>query len=107
MATTLRGVRSGALDFPGTKAARADVDRLGASIDDRFDAADVGLPGSVGFAVGMGNVVSEHDALAADTAFCHTRPPHQLPRTAASMFNRHISKSHPINTATHIITHVF
>ncbi len=33
--------------------------------------ADIGLPRSVSLAVGVGNVVSEYDTLAAYTALCH------------------------------------
>ena len=33
--------------------------------------ADVGLPSSVGFAMRVRNVLTEHNALTADTTFCH------------------------------------
>jgi len=68
-AKSLNGLR--AFDFPRTKAAGADVNSFTAAGNDRFYAANVGLPGSVGFAVGVGHVVTEGDAFTAYTAFCH------------------------------------
>ena len=36
-----------------------------------LDLSYVGLPGSAGFAVGMGNVKTKNNALAADITLCH------------------------------------
>ncbi len=41
------------------------------AVDDDLDPSDVGLPHSVGLAVGVGDVVTEGNSLAADRAFCH------------------------------------
>ena len=66
---TDRSDRSG--DLAGTKAARADVDGLVRAVLHDADTADVGLPAAVGLAVGVGDVVTEGNALSADCTLCH------------------------------------
>jgi hypothetical protein len=41
------------------------------TVYNRFYSTDVGLPGSIGLAVGVGHIVTENYALAANFAFCH------------------------------------
>lgn len=62
---------SRSFNLAGTEATRAYVDGLVGSFNDRFDTADVGFPGTVGFAVGVRNIVSEDDSFSAQAAFCH------------------------------------
>jgi hypothetical protein len=69
-----------ALDLSRTKATGANVDGLGRTVDNGLNAADVCLPGSVGLAVRVGNVVSEDDALAADFTLCHFKFPPEISR---------------------------
>ena len=53
------------------QAAGADRNSLRVATDGDLNLADIGLPTSLGLAVRVGNVLAEHDALAADTTFCH------------------------------------
>ena len=55
----------------GTKATGANVNRTISSVNNCLYLTDVGLPGSVGLAVGVGNVMSESNALAAYATFSH------------------------------------
>ena len=59
------------LDLTGTKATCAHVHRLVSALDNSLDSADIGLPGPVGLAVGVGHVMTEGHALTAHTTFCH------------------------------------
>jgi hypothetical protein len=45
------------------------------AVDDSLDFSDIGLPSSVGLAVGMGVVVPEGNALTADCALSHSDTP--------------------------------
>ena len=45
--------------------------RLVRSVDNSLDLSYVRLPSSVGLAVGMGNVETKNNALAADITLCH------------------------------------
>ena len=49
--------------------------RLVRSVDNSLDLSYVRLPSSVGLAVGMGNVETKNNALAADITLCHFRTP--------------------------------
>ena len=44
---------------------------LNGAVEICLDSSDVGLPTSVGLAVGVRNVLTEHNAFVADAAFCH------------------------------------
>ena len=44
----------------------------GGPVNNCLHLADVGLPRTVGFTVGVRNVLTEHNALTAYTALCHT-----------------------------------
>jgi hypothetical protein len=54
--------------FHGAQATSTNVDGFAAF---QSDFANVGLPSSVGFTMGVRNVLTEHNTLAADTALCH------------------------------------
>ena len=60
-----------ALDLSGAKATRANVNSSVCSVNYSLNLTDVGLPGSVGLTVGVRHVVSESNALTADTALSH------------------------------------
>ena len=60
-----------ALNFARTKATGAYANGSVSSVNNSLNLADVGLPGSVGLAVGVRHVVSEGNALTADTALSH------------------------------------
>ena len=67
---------SSSFNLAGAEATRAYVDGLVGSSNNSLYAADVGLPGTVGFAVGVRNVVSEDDSFSAQAAFCHFNTSH-------------------------------
>ena len=69
----LRSDRAGYLI--GTQAPCTDVYMARSTIDNCFDALDIGLPSSVGTSVGMGNFDAERYALAADFALSHSAAP--------------------------------
>ena len=66
-------IRSNPCYLAGTQAARAHVNRLVRAVYNSLNASDVGLPHSVGLAVGVGNILTESYAFAADRAFCHVK----------------------------------
>ena len=57
-------------NLTGTQATGAGVDPFGGTGHHRLDALDIGLPGTVGAAMGMGNLNAERHALTANIAFC-------------------------------------
>ncbi len=59
------------LNLAGTQAARANVNGLGCTVYNSLNASDVGLPGSVGLSVRMGNSKSKLNCLSANAALCH------------------------------------
>ena len=60
-----------ALDLSGTKATGANGNGSIGSVNYSLNLTDIGLPGSVGLTVGVGNVMSKNNALTADTALSH------------------------------------
>ena len=65
-----------AFDLAGTEAARADVDAFDLAVDDRADALDVRLPGTLRLQVGVADVVARELAFVADFAnMCHVDTP--------------------------------
>ena len=58
-------------DLTGTEASGADVHMSGSAIHDRLDTLHVGLPGTVGTAVGVGHLDAEDNALVAEFTFGH------------------------------------
>ena len=61
----------GAGDLAGAEAAGAHIDVLGGAVHHSLDALDVGLPGAVGSAMGVGDLDTKAHALAAELAFGH------------------------------------
>ena len=53
------------------QATGANRNGLGIATDGNLYLADVGLPTSLGLAMRVRNVLTEHNTLAANTAFCH------------------------------------
>ena len=58
-------------DLAGTEAAGAHIHVLGSAVYHSLDALDVGLPGTVGAAVGVGHLDTEVHALATELTFGH------------------------------------
>ena len=66
----------GTLNLTGTQAARADVDAFDLAVDDRADALDVRLPGTLRLQMGVADVVASELAFVADFAnMCHVDTP--------------------------------
>jgi hypothetical protein len=62
---------SGALNFTGTEASGADIHMSGGAIHNCLDTLHVGLPGTIGTTVRVGNLNAEGNALATEIAFSH------------------------------------
>ncbi len=58
-------------DLAGTEAAGAHMNMFWGTVHDRLYALDVGLPGTIGTAVRVGNPNPESDALTAKITFGH------------------------------------
>ena len=58
-------------NFTGTQTPGTNVHMAGRTIDDCLHALDVGLPGTIGTSVGVGNLNAEGHALVAELALCH------------------------------------
>ena len=58
-------------DLAAAQAASANVDMLGRAVHDGLDALHIGLPGTVGSSVGVGDLNAEGNALIAEFALCH------------------------------------
>ena len=54
--------------FHCAQATRTNADRFAAIL---LYLANIGLPGSVGFAVRVRNILTEYNALSAESTFCH------------------------------------
>ena len=62
----------GPLNLVGTEASGTSVHMARSTIDNRLDALDVGLPGTVGTSVGVGNLNAEGHALATIITLSHS-----------------------------------
>ena len=60
-----------ALYLAGTQAAGTDIDVGGGTVHDCLNSTNVGLPGTVGTDVGMGDLDAEGNALVADFTLSH------------------------------------
>ena len=58
-----------------TQTSGTNVHRGMSSVNNSSYLANVGLPHSVGFAVGVRDVLSEDNALSADITLCHLKTP--------------------------------
>ena len=61
----------GALYLTGTQASCTDIDMAGGTVNNCLNTLHIGLPGSVGASVGMGDLDTESNALTAKIALCH------------------------------------
>ena len=59
-------------DLSGTQTTGAGVNMLGSAVYHCLNTLDVGLPGSVGTSVRVGNLDAEYNTLTAEIAFSHT-----------------------------------
>lgn len=55
----------------GTETTRTNINGFRSTVYHGFDSSDIWLPCSVGFSVGVGHIVTEHNTFSANTAFCH------------------------------------
>ena len=82
-------------DLSGTQAAGAGVHTLGGTVNDRLNAADVGLPAAVGTSVGVGHTDTKGNSLATIFTLCHcSAPPFVTPtsgRTKHSLCEDRVS----------------
>ena len=65
----------GPLNLVGTEASGTSVHMARSTIDNRLDALDVGLPGTVGTSVGVGHLDTEGHALATIITLRHSTAP--------------------------------
>ena len=75
------------LNLVGTEASGTSIHMARSTVDNRLDALNIGLPGTVGASVGVGNLDTEGYALVAEFALSH--PLHLL---AVTNFNACIHK---------------
>ncbi len=59
------------LDLTGTQATRANAEGLVSTVYICLYFSDIGLPLSVGLTIGMGNILTEHYAFAAEFTLSH------------------------------------
>ena len=82
-------------DLSGTQAAGAGVHTLGGTVNDRLNAANVGLPATVGPSVRVRHTDTEGNTLAAVITLCHcSAPPFVTPtggRTKHSLCEDRVS----------------
>ena len=64
-------LKSSAGNLTGTQATGANGDGLMGTVHNCLDLANVGLPGAIGFTVGVRHILTVDNTLSADTAFCH------------------------------------
>ena len=67
-----RRLKSSAGNLSRAQATGANGDGLRGTVHHSLYLADIGLPNTVGFTVGVGHVLTEHNTLTAYTALCHT-----------------------------------
>ena len=58
-------------NLTGTQTAGTNIDMAGRTIDDSLHALDVGLPGTIGTTVRVGNLNTKGHTLVAKLALCH------------------------------------
>ena len=58
-------------NLTGTQTAGTNIDMAGRTVDDSLHALDVGLPGTIGTTVRVGNSDTERNTLVAKLALCH------------------------------------
>ena len=58
-------------NLTGTQTAGTNINMAGRTVYDRLNALDIGLPGTIGTTVRVGNSDTERDTLVAKLALCH------------------------------------
>ena len=90
-----------ASDLSGTQAAGAGVHTLGGTVNDRLNAADVGLPAAVGTSVGVGHTDTEGHGLATIFTLCHcSAPPFITPTDGRTKHSLREDRISPQRNAT-------
>ena len=84
-------------NLTGTQTAGTNIDMAGRTIDDSLHALDVGLPGTIGTTVRVGNSDTERNTLVAKLALCH--PLHLL-----AVIKSRLGLSQAVDTITDCIT---
>ena len=88
-------------DLSGTQAAGAGVHTLGGTVNDRLNAADVGLPAAVGTSVGVGHTDTEGHGLATIFPLCHcSAPPFITPTDGRTKHSLREDRISPQRNAT-------
>ena len=82
----LKSDRSGY--FTGTQAPGTNIYMAGRAIDDRLNTLDIGLPGTIGTPVRVGNLNAKGHALVAKFALSH--PLHLLAVTNFRLIHKHL-----------------
>ena len=72
MPLSVAGKSDGPLDLVGTEASGTSVHMARGSVNNRLDPLYVGLPGTVGASVGVGNLDTESYALATKITLSHS-----------------------------------
>ena len=67
-----RGSLDGPLNLVGTEASGTSVHMARSTVDNRLDTLHIGLPGTVGASVGVGNLNAEGYALATKITLSHS-----------------------------------
>lgn len=96
-ASNLFGRLDRAGNLTGTQTAGTNIDMAGRTIDDSLHALDVGLPGTIGTTVRVGNSDTERNTLVAKLALCH--PLHLL-----AVIKSRLGHSQAVDTITDCIT---
>ena len=84
-------------NLTGTQTAGTNIDMAGRTIDDSLHALDVGLPGTIGTTVRVGNSDTERNTLVAKLALCH--PLHLL-----AVIKSRLGHSQAVDTIADCIT---
>ena len=84
-------------DLTGTEASGADVHVGRSALHDRLHALDIGLPGTIGTTVRVGNSDTERNTLVAKLALCH--PLHLL-----AVIKSRLGHSQAVDTIADCIT---
>ena len=71
----MAGKSDGPLNLVGTEASGTSVHMARSPVDNRLDPLHIGLPGTIGTSVGVGNLDTESNALATIITLRHTTAP--------------------------------
>ena len=71
----MQGLLDGALNLVGAEASGTSVHMAGSSVNDSLDPLHIGLPGTVGTSVGVGDLNTKGNALATIITLRHSSAP--------------------------------